>query len=173
LAAKLGFDKLLHVELVESVRARVEIAAGDLAMGQRLLAHALMEILLDLSKESPAEYAALSEDLTVQCRTLGDLGAACKYHDLASQWHRRAKKEAETERCQREAAEDLAALAEASVNLGEQGYGQAENYLERSIHLLRAAHGDGDRVEQLIRRFVEVQDRPACDSVLNHGRRRC
>jgi hypothetical protein len=157
LAAKLGFDKPLHVAVVDLVREKVSAAAGDLSDARRLLAHSLMEILLDLSKVSPAEYARLSENLAVACRTLDDRSSACKYYDLASQWHRRAKKEADVERCQSAEAEDLAALAEASVAAGEHGYGQAEHYLERSIHILRSAHGDSDRVEQLIRRFVEVQ----------------
>lgn len=157
LAAKLGFRQPLHHEIVAGVRQRLAASAADPAPANRLLAHALMLILLDTSDVPPIEYAALSEKLAANWRGLNDHGAAFKYHDLAGQWYRKGRKDDEIERCRREAAEDLAAMAEASMSLGERGYGEAEHHLEKGIHLLRAARGDEKRIEELVRRFIEIQ----------------
>jgi hypothetical protein len=157
LAAKLGFRQPLHLEIVAAIRQRLAASADDPAPANRLLAHALGVILLDTADVPPIEYAALSEKLATKWRDANDPGAAFKYHDLAGQWYRKGKKDDEVERCRRDAAEDLVAMAEASMALGERGYGEAEHHLQRGIHLLRAAHGDEKRIEELVTRFIEIQ----------------
>ena len=121
-----------------------------------LLCHRLMSILLSLDHGDCARYAALAEQLAQQFTSAGNWHFSEDYWQLAEQWHRRAKNDAEVQRCQ-------LAAAECNVSNGESGFKTqggamfAATWISKGLEALRRAKADKARIQAVHRRLLEVQ----------------
>jgi hypothetical protein len=122
-----------------------------------LLCHRLMSILLSLDESDHAHYAALAERLARQFALAGNWHFSEDYWQLAEQWHRRAKKEVDAQRCQVEAAECNISNGEAGFNR-QGGAMFTAHWIGRGLEALRRAKGSKARIQEVHRRLLEVQE---------------
>ncbi len=120
------------------------------------ICHNLMSILLSVKQGDPACYSALSEKLATDSAGKGDWYLSEMYWLLAEQWHRRAKKDADAQRCQ-------LAAAECNVSRGDQELKKQDSSLSaahwygRGVEALRRAKADPERIKAVHRRFLELE----------------
>lgn len=154
-AAKLGFGKGLHQEVLNVVEAAVREFENNLKSG--LLCVRLMMIALAHGASDTGRYAALAERLARDFEAAGNYEFAEHYWHCAESWHREAKNEAEVQRCQIAAAECLIAKGEKGIEMKNLGFGFAAHWMGRGLEGLRQARGDVARIKEVHVRFLELQ----------------
>ncbi|MDQ3621267.1 MAG: DUF4209 domain-containing protein [Verrucomicrobiota bacterium] len=155
LAAKLGFGKPLHQEVVAAIESAIKEFENNLKSG--LLCHRLMLTALGHDASDLARYAALSERLATELAAAGESDFSHRYWLLAAHWHRKLKSEAEAQRCELAAAEGMIAATERSVGENKLGFGNAAFWLGRAVEQLRHAKADPARIKEVHQRFAELQ----------------
>ncbi len=155
LAAKLGFGKPLHQEVLAVVEAAIKESENNLKAG--LLSNRLMMIALAHDAADTARYAALCERLAKDFAAEGNWDFSEDYWQLAENWHRKAKNAAEAQRCQLAAADCLVSKAEKSLEDNKFGFGHAAHWMGRGVEALRKAKADPNRIKEIHLRFLELE----------------
>lgn len=119
------------------------------------ICHNLMSILLMVKQGDPIKYSELSEKLATDCATIGDWHISEMYWQFAEQWYRRAKKNADLQRCQLAAAECNISRGEAELK--KQGSMSAAHWYGRGVEALRRAKAEPERVKAVHLRFLELE----------------
>lgn len=119
------------------------------------ICHNLMKVLLLVRQGDPAKYALLSEELARACADKGDWHLSEIYWQLAEEWYRRDKKEADVQRCQLAAAE--CNIPHGEAELLNQGSFSAAHWYGRGVEALRRAKADPKRIKEVHQRFLELQ----------------
>lgn len=155
LAAKLGFGKALHQEVLGVVEAAIREFENNSKSG--LLCVRLMMTALAHGASDTARYAALAERLANDFAAAGNLDFSEHYWHCAESWHREAKNESEIRRCQLGAAECLIAKGEKGIEARNLGLGYAAHWMGRGLEGLRQARADATRIKEVHVRFLELQ----------------
>ena len=113
LAAKLGFGKPLHQEILASIDAAALEATGR--EKAELLCHRLLRVAHDQESTRGPEFAQLSEKLARNYSSGSQWRTAGKYWLMAARWHSRNKAPEEATRCRLAAAESIISGAEAML----------------------------------------------------------
>lgn len=117
--------------------------------------HNLMKVLLLVKQGDPTKYAVLSEELALACAVKGNWHVSEMYWQLAEEWFRRDKKEADVQRCQLAAAE--CNIPHGEAELINQGSFSASHWYGRGVEALRRAKADPKRIKEVHLRFLELQ----------------
>lgn len=155
LAAKLGFGKSLHQQVLRAVEAAITEFEKNLKSG--LLCNRLMHIAFAHEVTDTLRYATLSERLAKEFAAAGNWDFSQMYWQLAEQWHRRRKEEEEARRCQLAAAECLISKAEQGLTNEKLGASFAAHWMGAGVEALRQARADSERINEAHRRFLELQ----------------
>ncbi|MGV3533323.1 MAG: DUF4209 domain-containing protein [Chthoniobacteraceae bacterium] len=155
LAARLGFRKPLHQEVIAAVEAAIKEFENNLKSG--LLCHRLMLTALAHDVADTGSYAALAERWARDLAATGASDFSHRYWELAAQWFRKAKNETEVQRCQLAAAEGLVSATEKSLEEKKLGFGNAAHWMGQAVEELRQAKADPARIKEVHRRFLELQ----------------
>lgn len=155
LSAKLGFGKPLHQEVL----ALIETAIKEFENSKKasLLCHRLMLTALTHDAPDPARYAALSERLAIKLAVDGESDFSHRYWYLAVRWFRKAKNDADAQRCQLAAAEGLISATEKSLKEKKLEFSNAARWMGRAVEELRQAKADPVRINEIHRRFLDLE----------------
>jgi hypothetical protein len=116
-----------------------------------------MLILSGHESGDPDKYATLSERLAGDFGGLKNWDFSQWYWDIAGQWHRRAKNEADAQRCQLAAAECLVSKADDPENTEKLGLAFSAYWMGAGVQALRQAKADPKRIHDLHLRFLQLQ----------------
>jgi hypothetical protein len=155
LAAKLGFGKPLHQEVLSAVESA--IAEFEVKPKSGLLCNRLMEIALAHEVSDTLRYTKLSERLANDFAAAKNWDFSEAYWQSAGRWYIRRKEESEVRRCQLAAAECLISKAEQGLQNDKLGPSFAAHWMGAGVQALRQARGDSERINTVHRRFLEVQ----------------
>jgi len=155
LAAKLGFGKPLHQEVLRVVENAITEFENNPKSG--LLCKSLMHIAFAHEASDTLRYAKLSERLAKEFAAAGNWDFSEMYWQFAEQWYRRRKEEQEASRCQLEAAECLISKAEQGLTNEKLGPSFAAHWMGAGVQALRQARADSERIKEVHRRFLELQ----------------
>jgi len=155
LAARLGFGKPLHLEMLGQVEAA--IASYEKKPRSELLPHRLMNIAAEHGTTKAVEYAALSEKFANELSVEGNWHAAERFWKLAARWQRKLKTESECKRCLLAAAECYVSIGEGFLKGPRISAGGAAHWMARAVEALRAAGGTPGRIDAVHRRLLELQ----------------
>ncbi|MFK5923788.1 MAG: DUF4209 domain-containing protein [Verrucomicrobiota bacterium] len=153
LAAKLGYHKDLHMQVIGEIEAVIERYKGDVESG--LLCARMMRYLMEYKSGDPAIYAALSEKLAAVFQAREETHFADDYWELACRWHRKAGSGDDELRCGEARGDSL-------INRGEQGKerngaGYAAHWVGKGIEVLRQSKADTEKIKKIHLRFLELQ----------------
>jgi hypothetical protein len=154
LSAKLGFGQL-HQEVVAAIEAAIKEFENNAKSG--LLCHRLMLTAFAHGASETTRYAALAERWARDLAATGESDFSHRYWELAAQWFRKAKNEAEAQRCQLAAAEGLVSAAEKSLEEKKLGFSNAAFWMGKAVEELRQAKADPARIKKVHRRLLELQ----------------
>jgi hypothetical protein len=157
LSAKLGFGKLLHQRVITAIEAAIQEFVENLKAGR--LCQRLMLLALNHGVSNLEGYAALAESLALAYGEAGDADVSHCYWEVASRYFRKAKNEPEEMRCRLSAGETTIAAVEKSLREGKLGIGNAAYWLGQAVEELRQAHADPARINEIHRRFLELQQK--------------
>jgi len=157
IATKLGFGKALHLTVIAEIEAVIQRFAAHLKSG--LLCARLMKFLLEHDRGDPACYVTLAQRMATEFATARDWDFSKDYWEVAALWFRKAKNEAEAQRCQLAAAECLVTKAEESLKGGQPSFGFAAHWMGRGVEALRRAKAHPTRIDEIHTRFVEYERR--------------
>jgi hypothetical protein len=155
LAAKLGFGKKLHQEVLGVVEKAISDFENNPKAG--LLCRHLMDIALAHGASDTARYVQLSQRLAKDFAAAGNWDFSKTYWESAEQWFKRAKSEDEVHRCQIAAAECLVSKAEQGLTNDKLGAPFAAHWMGAAVEALRQAKADPDRIKEVHRRFLKLQ----------------
>jgi hypothetical protein len=122
-----------------------------------LLCARLMESLLATKSGPVDKYAALSERLARRYAKAKQWDFSQQYWQLAAQWHQRAKRSEKAASARLSAAETMEKKAEDNLLGSTPSYSFAAHWMGRAFEAMRQAKAPADRVEQLHRRFIELE----------------
>lgn len=114
----------------------------------------LMELLQEFGHGGAATYAAIAETLA-QRTEAKDAHFARSYWKLASDWHRRAKQDADAKRCAIRAAETHVIDADAALSRKQPSYMASAGHLATAVEALRRADAPKERIEEVHRLLLE------------------
>ncbi len=155
LAAKLGFGKPLHKEVVAVVETTISDFENNMKSG--LLCMHLMDIALAHGSSDATRYTGLSERLAKNFAAEGNWDFSKFYWESAERWFRKAKNEGEVQRCQLSAAECLISKAEQGLTNEKLGAPFASHWMGLAVEALRQAKAGPEKVKTVHRRFLELQ----------------
>lgn len=154
LAAHRGFEAFKE-KVVTTVENAIRVFETDLKSG--ILCLRLMSILLSLDQGDKARYAALAERFAHDFAAARDWHFSESYWELAEQWYRRDKNDAEANRCQLAAAECNVSRAETGLPNQPSDFGYRAHWLGRGVEALRRAKADQNRIGEVHQRFLEME----------------
>jgi len=155
LAAKLGFGQALHKNVISTIEAVIKEFESNLNSG--LMCHSLMVIILDHGDAHSVYYAGVAERLATDFTKAKQIDFSHRYWHLTELWFRRAKRDAEVQRCQLAAAECLITKAESSLEDKKNGYRYAAHWIGQGLEGLRQAKADAARINEVHLRFLELE----------------
>lgn len=159
LAARLGFGKPLHNEVLANVEQAITEFEGNLTSG--LLCKSLMHVALEHGASDTLRYAKLCERMAAAFKGTKNWDFAQWYWELGSQWYWRRKDEAEVRSCQLAAADCIISKAEEGLTNEKLGPGFAGHWMGVAVQALRDAKADPSRIDEVHRRFRELQQEAA------------
>jgi Domain of unknown function (DUF4209) len=116
-----------------------------------------MSILMALDRGDKSRYAALAERFAKDFSAIGDWHFSESYWELAEQWHRRNKNDADADRCKLAAAECNISRAEAGSPNQPSDYMYRAHWMGRGLEALRGAKADSTRIYEVHKRFLEME----------------
>ena len=155
-AAQICTNKGFETERA-TVLAAIESAIAEFQNEEKPdhICHSLMLILLAVQQGDPEKYSALSERIANDCAKKGEWYLCEMYWLLAAQWHHKAKREDDVQRCQLSAAE--CNISRGEDVLKKQGSMSAAHWYGRGVEALRRAKADPERIKTVHRRFLDLE----------------
>lgn len=114
----------------------------------------LMELMQEFGHGDAEKYATIAETLAQRTETK-DAHFARSYWKLASDWHRRAKKDTDAKRCAIRAAETHVLEADAALQRKQPSYMASASNLATAVEALRRAEAPKERIEEVHRLLLE------------------
>ena len=153
IAAKIGYGKPLHTQVLDLIRATIAEFENQLSSG--LFCHDLMIILLAHDTNGERRFAAIAERLAIEFAAQKNWNFSNRYWDLAEQWFHKAKDESEVMRCRVTSAEVLISQAEDGV--AKSGYMFAAHWMGKGLEGLRQGKASPSRIKEVHLRFLEME----------------
>lgn len=155
LAAKIGFGKPLHREVLTVVERAIDEFKDNPKSGS--LCHRLIMLAFEHDAIDTSKYAALCERMANDFAAAGNWDNSEHYWQLAARLHRKAKNQEDTHRCQVAAAECLISSAEARAKDKRLGASNAAHWVGRGLEALRQAKADPTRIKAVHLQLLELQ----------------
>lgn len=152
LAAKIGFGKSLHKNVLTAIITRIHQLANE--SSAHLTCVKLITILCGHKAAIPTVHGLLAETLAKLFERNGDFGNAEQSWGVAARVYYLAKDDSGYERCRLSAAEALVLAAE---NCAQSCAMSASGHMMRALMALRTANASVERRETVHKRLLELQ----------------